>query len=332
MKIFNKSKDSEQLIIESQKYFNAKQYKKAKKLLENALTKTNTQENKYKILHLIGACWLYLKDYDKTIEYFKKALELNAPIEREILKNTYYSIGVAFYYKSNYENAIEYLSAYIEINPELIQAYRIRGECYQKVNNFQASISDLELYFDNNKNTLEIEDDFKPLVALSNSYIQVNDIIKGTEIALKAVKINPDEKHIQVVLSTIAQEYLIKDDSIEINSVIKKGELLSQILNLVSIDNSKLLSDEMQKEFTERFQNARQRKPNLIIGDVLSIGANVSIEMCESWLDNIGYINHVQKSYLTYEVAKIIHNFKFSDMEVNEIHKKMFDIVFLRTL
>jgi len=324
MGLFSNNKNRGQLLLEAKELMDEKNFKKSIPLLEKALSASSTPDEQFPTLVLLGVCAMHQQDYKSTVTYCEKALNLNHNLDESATKDAYYTLGVSYYYLAEYQKAIEPLTKY-KSGSNKRMAIRLRGESYQKCNEFEKSISDLEKYFGNIDDIELVEENFRPIVALSNSYIQTNRFIEGITLTLKAHEIKPDDMYIKMSLSTFVMEYLnVDDEDFDLDSLIAKGKLFSQITYALSPENSVSLAKSMQMAFIERFENAKQRKPNMVAMDVLNIGSNVSVEMFKEWEINNHSINNIQKSYLAYEVSKVIHNFKFFKMDLDEIHSSIF--------
>ncbi len=234
--------------------------------------------------------------------------------------------------QKQYDNAVKLLTEELTnttLIDELDQVYRLRGECYMKLNKFKDAISDLEHYFGNVDEIQGNEENFRPIIALANSYLQTDEIIKTASLLLKAAEIKPQDDFVKITLSAITLEYFGNDTDAEIRSLLIKGKLFSKITNLISPDNSIGLAKGIQDSFVDRFQDARQRKPNMVMMDVINIGSSVTTEMFDIWEKNVAYLNNIHKSYLGYEVAKKIHSFNFFKMDLDELHKSVFQPAYL---
>jgi len=75
----------------------------------------------------MGFAYVNKGNYDKAIECFQKAIALY-PNNPEVYDN----MGVAYYYKDNYDKAIECFQKAIEINPDFAGAYLNLGNAYNK--------------------------------------------------------------------------------------------------------------------------------------------------------------------------------------------------------
>lgn len=322
----------EKRLLEAKELINQKEYANAKSILLEVLSLANSPIMQFPILNLLGTCSFGLAKHQEGVNYLQMALELPQNNDDGTLSQTYYMIGLGYYYLREYDIALGYLNKSISLNPTFIYSYRIRGECFFKTNDYVSAVGDLEKWQMNVGDIEEIDDNNRPIVALAACYLQIDEIIKATKLLLKAVRINPNDEYVRITLSTIMVEYLGKDGDSEIPSLLIKGKLYSQIANYLSPENSARLVNGIQTDFIEKFEHARRRKPNMVIIDILNLSSQVATDMFNTWENSEGTINNIQKSYLTYEVAKVIQNFEFFKMELDELHKDIFQPAFLSTL
>lgn len=234
--------------------------------------------------------------------------------------------------QKQYDKAVKLLTEELTnttLIDELDQLYRLRGECNMKLNKFKDAIYDLEHCFGEVDEIQGNDDNFRPIIALANSYLKTDEIVKAASLFLKAAEIKPQDDFVKITLSAITLEYFGNDNDTEILSLLIKGKLFSKITNLISPDNCSGLAKGIQDSFVDRFQKARQRKPNMVIMDVINIGSGVVSEMFEIWEKNVGFLSTIHKSYLGYEVAKKIHSFNFFKMDLDELHKSVFQPAYL---
>lgn len=234
----------------------------------------------------------------------------------------------ALFKQEKYDKAVKLLTVELSKKDENFKTdeiYRLRGECFVKLFNFKDAISDLERYFGDIEEIQANEDNFKPLLALANSYLQTNEIIKATSLLLKAATLKPEDKSVKITLSTIDQEYFGKDNDTDIPSLLIKGKLFSEItILMIGQEKNEGLINTIHEIFVRKFQKARERNSNLVIMDVLTIGSNVTTEMIEIWDNNYGFVSHVHIAYLAYEVANKIHSYNFFVMDLNELYRSIF--------
>ncbi len=70
-----------------------------------------------KLLNEQGVLYTNKQDYDKAVELFLKAIEIDASDEY------YNNLGIAYVYKKEYPKAIEAFQKALEINPDNREAY-----------------------------------------------------------------------------------------------------------------------------------------------------------------------------------------------------------------
>jgi len=192
-----------QLLIESQNCMSNNENDKAIHLLKEAYLKSSTPNEIYPILHLIGVCFLNQENYLDANHYFLEALEVQFNVDKEMLRTTYYCLGVSYYYLKDFNNAIIFLTKYIDINPDLMQAFMLRGNSYQKTGNYQGAITDLEIYFGKDFKIEEIEE------------IEDNIQYYKTEIKKDSIKIK-ELKNDDRVEKYAREKYYMKRDNEDI--------------------------------------------------------------------------------------------------------------------
>ena len=148
MGLFSNNKNRGQLLLEAKELMDEKNFKKSIPLLEKALSASSTPDEQFPTLVLLGVCAMHQQDYKSTVTYCEKALNLNHNLDESATKDAYYTLGVSYYYLAEYQKAIEPLTKY-KSGSNKRMAIRLRGESYQKCNEFEKSISDLEKYFGN---------------------------------------------------------------------------------------------------------------------------------------------------------------------------------------
>ena len=77
------------------------------------------------------------KEYEKSIEYYAKALEFD-PRHAQ----TYYNRGLAYFKSDKFESAIVDFTEAIKLNPSYVDAYNNRGVAYYKSAKYECAITD----------------------------------------------------------------------------------------------------------------------------------------------------------------------------------------------
>ncbi len=81
-------------------------------------------------------------DYDKAIENFSKAIELDPRNTDRMNAYSYLERGDAYYQKGSYDQAIADYNKLIEFDPKFQGAYHFRGKAYQKKGNLDRAMAD----------------------------------------------------------------------------------------------------------------------------------------------------------------------------------------------
>ncbi|WP_066631152.1 tetratricopeptide repeat protein [Labilibacter marinus] len=90
-----------------------------------------TKKRQADMARIVGESYFAKKEYNKSVEYFEKTVELSEKARRE----DYYHLGFAYYYQKKYEKAAEYLSMVTSANDEMAQnAYYHLADCHLKLN------------------------------------------------------------------------------------------------------------------------------------------------------------------------------------------------------
>lgn len=129
-----------------------------------------------------GSAYRNLEEYYKAILDYSKAIEINS-----IYSNAYHNRGIVYLNLKEYNNAIFDFSKTIEINPEYSTAYIYRGIVYEDLEEYNKAISDFS-------KAIEINPDdaiayFNRGVAYKNS----KEYSKAISDYSKAIEINPNE-------------------------------------------------------------------------------------------------------------------------------------------
>ena len=84
-------------------------------------------ENNPEFLNIFAVILFELKEYNYSIEKWKKAIGLNSNYFR-----AYENLANAFLNLKKYHDALEYFNKAIEVNPEAFQIYNNIGNIYKK--------------------------------------------------------------------------------------------------------------------------------------------------------------------------------------------------------
>ena len=166
----------------------SKYYKNREKQKERTLIKVDrflrhNPHNKKAYL-LKGNIYLNEENFDKSIKYFEKALEIS-PNNLEGLNN----LAACYVRKANYEKALELLNKVLDKDPEYPTSLINRGRIYYDKGNFKQAFSDMEKY----SKQKDLRDDFLFLGIL---YENKGDPLNAISCYDSYMEIHPDNYYI----------------------------------------------------------------------------------------------------------------------------------------
>ncbi|MDR0829278.1 MAG: tetratricopeptide repeat protein [Prevotellaceae bacterium] len=176
-------KAAEKYFEEGNKFYDEQDYDKAIDCFQKAIELNPYYAEAYKRL---GNVYFDIQDYDKVIEYNKKAITLKPDYEA-----AYFNTGLAYRNKQDYDKSIEYFQKVIELNPDDANAYLNIGDAYfqkqddDKTIEFWQKAIDLSPHNPNND---------KMYFAIGCLYLDGQKFEEAVENFDKAVAINIDYK------------------------------------------------------------------------------------------------------------------------------------------
>ena len=154
--------------------------------LQEAINIHPTYKNAYLLL---GNCYNYLQQYDQSVAYYQKALELD-PNYKEVSNNlaiTYVQAGRFYGEKQgNLLKALEYLQRAYQLQPNDYETVRLLGVAYGISGKVQEAIE----YF--TKGTQLQPNNAGAWYDLGSAYYNAGDATKGAEYIQKAQAIEPN--------------------------------------------------------------------------------------------------------------------------------------------
>ena len=87
----------------------------------------------------MGLIWHAKKEYDKAIEDYTKAIQLNSAYEF-----AYNNRGLAWYENKEYDKAIEDITKAVQLNPGYANGFRNLGDVYKAMGEFEKAITNYE--------------------------------------------------------------------------------------------------------------------------------------------------------------------------------------------
>ena len=179
-------------------------------ILEEILRTKKYMQNDWSIYYLFGNAYNDKKEYDKAIEAFEKAIEIN-PKKDE----AYYNMGNAYNDKKEYDKAIE-------INPKKDEAYYNMGNAYNDKKEYDKAIEAFEKAIEINPK------DAKAYYNMGYAYNDKKEYDKAIEAYKKAVKINPKDAY---AYNNLFELYLTQNMPFDEVLESKYKELFSEDIN-----------------------------------------------------------------------------------------------------
>ncbi len=93
-------------------------------------------ENNLLVLYELASCYEHLENYEKTIEFLKKFLEIDPFAE-----NIWFGIGVSFSKLHQYEEAFEAFEYALALNDQYISAFHSKAELLCNLGNYEEAVS-----------------------------------------------------------------------------------------------------------------------------------------------------------------------------------------------
>ncbi len=126
-----------------------------------------------------------LRDYDKAIEYFTKAIDHKPQYD-----DAYFSRGMAKMYAQNYEDALDDFNKAIRINPDKSDHYNARGLCYGYLEDVNKAIADFD-------KAIQLDPNFaEAYLNRASAYSSIRTFPKARKDLEKAAKLNPNNPEI----------------------------------------------------------------------------------------------------------------------------------------
>lgn len=147
----------------------------------------------------VGLCYRAVRQFEKAIEYFKKAKELKAD------SDTFYEIGVCYKALDRYEEALEALKEGVEIYPKDSDLWKQIGYVYQKKKEYDKARD----AFNKMKHFIDDTSDAENEIAFT--WIAAGRFRKGLAVLTDAIKKAP-EKEKASLYSHLADKYYDKED------------------------------------------------------------------------------------------------------------------------
>lgn len=116
-----------------------KQYDSAIEMFNKIASQTNDKDIKSNALYNIGLCYGLKEDYEKEIEYYKKAIEEYASCQPAL-----YELGMIYYKNKDLDNSLNLFEKLIEANPEHEGAYYMVGVIQNDLGNEEVAMAAMQ--------------------------------------------------------------------------------------------------------------------------------------------------------------------------------------------
>jgi tetratricopeptide (TPR) repeat protein len=237
-------------------YYYKNQFKEAIILYRDVLKE---DESNYDALNSLALCYEKSGNSTLSLEYFKKANEINKT------DTSFYNVGVTYLNQQDYENAKKYFDKCLEKNSKYYDAIIALGDIAGDTNNFSLAKEKYEQVLEQNPNHLGA------IEKLAILYQHNNDIINAKKYAEKLTNITAKNIHEKiskgiglVILDKLSDaleifnELLIKDPN-HTAALYNKACIMSLRNN---IDESIMLLQKLLK-INKNYKNSISRDPDL---------------------------------------------------------------------
>ena len=159
-------------------HYHKKEYDKAIEYYKNALE----IDPKYvAACYDIGYIYKEKKEYAKAIEYYNKALEINPDYA-----DAWQGLALSYFHKKEYDKAIKYYENALEVDPEYAATWQGLGVAYERKKEYDKAI---ECYKNALKSGSELADSWH---GLGFSYKEKKEYDKAIDYYKRALEIDPE--------------------------------------------------------------------------------------------------------------------------------------------
>jgi len=159
-------------------YYNLKDYQKAIDEFDKAILLNPYDNISY---NTRGFVYYYLKEYRRAIDDYDIAILLDPDYS-----NTYIDRGIAYLKLKEYQRAIDDYNIAIQLDPDYAHAYNNRGVAYRKLKEYQKAIEDYD------KAILVNPDFADAYYNRGNAYKDLKDYQSAIDYYDKAIELDPD--------------------------------------------------------------------------------------------------------------------------------------------
>ena len=257
----------------------------------------NAYENNPEFLNIFAVILFELKEYNYSIEKWKKAIGLNSNYFR-----AYENLANAFLNLKKYHDALEYFNKAIEVNPEAFQIYNNIGNILTKLNKFKEALD----FYDKAINIKP--DNIYGHIFKGHALTELRKFTEALECYQSAYIINPDHPLLLGYImhsKTILCDWKNYKENIDIlKNNLKNGKKVSYPFTILTLLDSPELQKKIAEIWSDQFEKLYQKK-------------NVILKNKNKKKIRIGYYSADFRNHATsHLIAEMLENHNRSKFEI----------------
>ena len=257
----------------------------------------NAYENNPEFLNIFAVILFELKEYNYSIEKWKKAIGLNSNYFR-----AYENLANAFLNLKKYHDALEYFNKAIEVNPEAFQIYNNIGNILTKLNKFKEALD----FYDKAINIKP--DNIYGHIFKGHALTELRKFTEALECYQSAYIINPDHPLLLGYImhsKTILCDWKNYKENIDIlKNDLENGKKVSYPFTILTLLDSPELQKKIAEIWSDQFEKLYQKK-------------NVILKNKNKKKIRIGYYSADFRNHATsHLIAEMLENHNRSKFEI----------------
>ena len=198
---------------------------------------------------ILGAAYIGLKNVDKTIESYQKALRLN-PNHTDAYNN----MGMALYDQGRFDEAVESYQKAVKLEPSFADAHYNLGNALKQTGDLKKAIESYRVSLTINPNDAEV------LLNYGNALKNYGDFEQAIEIYAQALKIDPNSAAAQTNMDNTIEEKTEIEKHVADYASIAKLEMGSA--EIVSYTGTLLMARGYLDAAIDSYKQATKIKPD----------------------------------------------------------------------
>jgi tetratricopeptide (TPR) repeat protein len=207
----NKTQPPQAAIDQVISLYNQDQLEQTVSLAENLV---GQYPNALILYDILGAAYMDLKNAEKTLESYKKALQLNSNHT-----DAYNNMGMAFYDQGRFNEAVECYQKAVKLEPNFADVRYNLGNALKQAGNLKQAIESYKASLVINPNDAEV------LFNYGNALKSYGDFDQAIEVYAKVLKINPNFIAAQTNMDNTVEEKAELDKDVADYAKIVKLEI-----------------------------------------------------------------------------------------------------------